>query len=61
MKAVNPNNKIDEAFFRDPEFSRTVKEAVKVCIDPIIEPREGQTLKRVMQRIQEEESKKNLK
>lgn len=48
MKAVNPNNKIDEAFFR-------------VCIDPIIEPREGQTLKRVMQRIQEEESKKNLK
>lgn len=27
MKAVNPNNKIDEAFFRDPEFSRAVKEA----------------------------------
>lgn len=61
MKAVNSNVGMDEASFRDPEFSRAVKEAVKVCIDPIVEPREGQVLERVMQRIQEEESKKNLK
>lgn len=55
MKILNKQiTEIDDETLRDPELSMAIKEAVRTCIDPILDRRGYHTAEKVMQRLQEE-------
>lgn len=48
---------IDDEALRDPELSMAIKEAVRTCIDPILDRHGYHTAERVRQELQEESKK----